>query len=100
MGDQEYLDIFDDNLEHIGIVSREEAHKRGHWHQSFHCWLIRRDNGCQYVLFQQRGPQKKVYPGKYDITAAGHLTAGETEKNGIRELNEELGLSPAFENLI
>jgi len=87
-------------MEHTGIASREEIHEKGYWHQSFHCWLIRHDSGCQYVLFQQRGPQKKVYPNQFDITAAGHLIAGETAKNGIRELNEELGLSIAFEDLI
>lgn len=100
MGSQEYLDIFNDNMEHIGVVPRDEAHDKGYWHQSFHCWLIRRENGKEYVLFQRRGPQKKLYPNTLDITAAGHLVSGEAPESGIRELNEELGLSKKIEELI
>jgi isopentenyldiphosphate isomerase len=100
MEDQEYLDIFDDNMKHIGIASRDEVHEKGYWHQTFHCWLIRRENENHYVLFQRRGTQKELYPDKLDITAAGHLTSGETPEEGIRELKEELGLPVAFEDLI
>lgn len=100
MGAQEYVDIFNDNMEHIGVVSRDEAHARGYWHRTFHCWLIRRENGKAYVLFQRRGSQKQLFPDLLDITAAGHLTAGEAPEMGIRELNEELGLSKKIEELV
>lgn len=100
MEDQEYLDIFDDNMKHLGSASRGEVHDKGLWHQTFHCWLIKRENGREYVLFQRRGPQKKVFPNTLDITAAGHLLVGETVEDGIRELNEELGLSKTYEDII
>lgn len=97
---QEYLDVFDDNMRYLCTATREAIHQKGYWHQTFHCWLIRRHNGKQYVLFQRRGPRKLIHPNKFDITAAGHLTAGETPRDGIRELNEELGLSMKFEDLV
>lgn len=92
MSNQEYLDIFDDNMQHIGVVSREEAHQRGYWHRTFHCWVIRQEAEKQFVLFQKRGPEKEAYPQLFDITAAGHLQAGERPEDGLRELNEELGI--------
>lgn len=99
MAIQEYLDVFDDNMKRIGSASRDEVHETGAWHQSFHCWIIRRSGEKRYLLFQRRGPQKKVYPNILDITAAGHLTVGESPAEGIRELNEELGLNKAISDL-
>jgi isopentenyldiphosphate isomerase len=96
----EYLDIFDDNMKHLGKAPREEVHAKGCWHQTFHCWLVRRDHNDKYVLFQRRGPNKTVYPNMLDITAAGHLTAGEVPEDGIRELTEELGVPVTFSKLI
>jgi isopentenyldiphosphate isomerase len=100
MSETEYLDIFDDNMKKVGTATREEVHSKGHWHQTFHCWVIRRENGRAYVLFQRRGPDKKVYPNTLDITAAGHLLAGEAPEDGIRELAEELGIPTKFETLV
>ena len=50
----EILDIYDAKMNHIGTASREEAHKFGYWHQTFHCWIVRREKGKNYVLFQIR----------------------------------------------
>lgn len=88
----ELLDIFDAKMNHIGVKSREEVHRKGYWHQTFHCWIIRKESEKEYVLFQIRDKSKDVAPNKLDITAAGHLKAGETKEDGIRELREELGL--------
>lgn len=88
----EMLDIFDAKMNHIGVAEREAVHKLGYWHQTFHCWIIRRENAKNYVLFQIRDKAKKEDPNKLDITAAGHLKAGETKEDGLRELEEELGV--------
>jgi len=96
----EYLDYYDDKLNYIGKATREEIHKKGLWHQTFHCWIVRNIHDGKYVLLQRRGPEKKTYPNTLDITAAGHLTAGETRIDGLRELNEELGINAKENNLI
>lgn len=87
----ELLDVYDDSMHHLGILSREEAHRTGAWHKTFHCWIIRQEGGRSYVLFQRRSSTKKAHPNKLDITAAGHIAAGETVEEGVREIGEELG---------
>lgn len=49
---------------------------------------------------QIRSDSKKDYPGLLDITAAGHLLVNETVNDGIREVEEELGIAIAFTKLI
>ncbi|WP_022664328.1 NUDIX hydrolase [Desulfospira joergensenii] len=96
----EMLDYFDDKMNYLGTASRKEVHQKGYWHQTFHCWIIRNTGEEQYILFQRRGPEKKTFPNTLDITAAGHLAAGESKEDGLRELNEELGINAKYENLI
>ena len=96
----ELFDIYDEALVHIGVKPREEVHRDGDWHQVFHCWVIGRDaDGAAYVVLQKRALDRD-YPGKIDISAAGHLEAGESVGDGVREIKEELGLTVAFEDLM
>ncbi len=96
----ELFDIYDEALNHIGVKPRDEVHRDGDWHQVFHCWVIGREaDGDQYVILQKRS-RDRDYPGKIDISAAGHLEAGESVRDGLRELEEELGLRPCFEDLL
>lgn len=96
----EMVDIFDENFDHIGIASRELAHAQGLWHQTFHCWLVRQDDTAKYLLFQRRGPEKDLYPDTLDITAAGHLLVTESPLDGVREIEEEIGIKIEFDQLI
>jgi isopentenyldiphosphate isomerase len=98
--EKEIVDIFNENMELIGTAPRSEAHEKGLWHHSFHCWVIRKKGEEHFVLFQKRGAHKKLYPDTLDITAAGHIVSGETPEEGIRELNEELGIEVTIEKLI
>ncbi len=96
----EQFDIYDEALNHIGVKSREDAHRDGDWHQVFHCWVIGMDeDGEPFVVLQKRA-MGKDYPGKIDIAAAGHLEAGENVADGVREIQEELGLGVDFADLI
>lgn len=88
----EIVKTFDYMYNIIGKEDRELAHKNGLWHETFHCWLIRKREGKIYVLFQKRAANKKSYPNMLDIPAAGHLHYDETKEDGVRELNEELGI--------
>lgn len=95
----ERFDIYDESQNWIGTAPRHEVHAQGYWHRSFHCWLVRDEGKQRMVLFQRRRDTKDTFPGCYDITAAGHLTAGEQLHEASRELEEELGVAVPFEAL-
>ncbi|MFB9325851.1 NUDIX domain-containing protein [Paenibacillus aurantiacus] len=98
---EERFDIYDEAGAWIGTAARSDVHKHGYWHHSIHCWLARADEqGRKLVLFQQRHPGKDTFPLHFDITAAGHLSAGETYEEAAREIEEELGVPTPFETLI
>ncbi|WP_010300664.1 NUDIX hydrolase [Kurthia senegalensis] len=88
----ERLKQFDENGHVIGEMTRAVAHEKGYWHETFHCWLTSIVDGEAVVLLQLRSSEKKDYASLYDITAAGHLMAHETILDGLREVEEELGL--------
>ncbi|SES08756.1 Isopentenyldiphosphate isomerase [Gracilibacillus ureilyticus] len=98
--EQELLKIFDDNKKEVGVASRNEVHQIGYWHEVFHCWFVGRENDISYIYLQLRSPVKKDYPGLYDITAAGHLLADENVEDGVREIEEELGVKVNFRELV
>jgi isopentenyldiphosphate isomerase len=97
----ELFDIYDENLKHIGVKPRSEVHRDGDWHKVFHCWVIYRDENAQdWMIIQKRAADKDTYPNLLDVSAAGHYEAGETVQDGLRELEEELGLKARFDDLI
>ncbi|WP_167578606.1 NUDIX hydrolase [Jeotgalibacillus proteolyticus] len=96
---EEILTVFDEDHKKIGTATRTKIHKTGEWHETFHCWLVSRPNGKLVIHFQMRSPHKKDYPAMLDITAAGHLLENETVEDGVRELEEEIGLSLSFDEL-
>lgn len=96
----EMLNIFDENRNQIGVASREEVHIKGLWHETFHCWFIDRQEEKEYIYFQYRSKDKKDYPGLLDITAAGHLMSHESVMDGLREVEEELGIQVDFTDLV
>ncbi|MFC4600666.1 NUDIX hydrolase [Cohnella hongkongensis] len=99
----ELFDIYDEHGVWIGTAERQEVHRLGLWHRTVHCWLVRREESegrtATRVLFQQRSANKDTGASCFDITAAGHLEAGETHEAIVRELQEELGVTVRFEQL-
>lgn len=96
----EMFDIFNSEMIRIGTESRTNVHANGLWHQTFHCWIVNNHQGERKLLFQMRHKDKDTYPGLLDISCAGHLQSGETVEDGVRELQEELGISISIEELI
>ena len=91
----ERVDVLDGSGKPTGEVAwKSEAHRRGLWHRGFHCWICGTDaSGEPYLLVQRRAATKDTWPGRLDVTAAGHLAAGEEPlRGGLREVEEELGL--------
>lgn len=101
MCQDEWFDIFDDRMNRIGTDTRRNAHAKGLWHQTFHCWIVHPSLGEEgSLLFQLRHKDKDTFPGRLDTSCAGHLQAGETVEDGVRELREELGLDVPFDQLV
>lgn len=92
----EMLDIRTPDGKATGVIkNRSEVHRDGDLHGTSHIWLIRKkDNNKFDVLLQKRAATKDSYAGCYDISAAGHLTAGQSYMEAaIRELKEEIGVN-------
>ncbi|MFT7597966.1 MAG: isopentenyldiphosphate isomerase [Acidimicrobiales bacterium] len=85
-------------VEPVGSRSRRQVHTEGLWHQVFHCLVVRPTFGT--VVLQRRAATKAAFPDKLDLSATGHLEAGETPLDGLRELEEELGLTPQPDQLV
>lgn len=96
---EEYLDICDSGGNLIGQKEpKAEVHKKGLWHRSVHVWVV---NSKNEILLQKRADDIESHPGEYDISAAGHLTAGDTFiKGALREVEEELGIKLEEKDLI
>jgi isopentenyldiphosphate isomerase len=74
-------------------VTKLETRRDGALHGCSHLWVWRVHDGIVEVLLQQRAKDKPTWPGFYDISAAGHLSFGETPLEAIlRETKEEIGL--------
>lgn len=87
----ELIDILTPDGELIGQTAlKSEAHKNGWFHQTVHIWLFTAD---KKILLQKRALTKKVFPGLWDISVAGHIGAGEEIlASAQREVFEEIGL--------
>jgi isopentenyldiphosphate isomerase len=97
----ELLDILDELGQPTGeVVPKSEAHRLGLWHRCFHCWICGSDPGGSYLLLQRRAATKDTWSNFLDVTAAGHLAAGEKTLDGLQEVEEELGLRVEPERLV
>jgi len=95
----EYIDIIDEEGNKLGIKkTKKEVHDQGLWHRSAHVWVV---NSKGDVLIQKRSPLMDNHPNEWDISAAGHVSAGEDDiTSALREVEEEIGLKLEPENLI
>ncbi len=90
---QEMLTAYDENMNEIGVYARPVVHYNGMWHRVAQCWVVGMSENGLRVYLQRRSFEKKSHPGRYDITAGGHVSAGETPHCAmIREIWEETGL--------
>nr|WP_298999142.1 NUDIX domain-containing protein [uncultured Allomuricauda sp.] len=88
----ELVDILDTEGNLTGqSLLKSEAHRLGLYHSTVHVWCYDEKG---FVLLQQRGKNKINFPLMWDISVAGHVSAGETlERAAIREVSEEIGIS-------
>lgn len=95
----ELIDILTHDGKPTGKTAlKSEAHKNGWFHATVHIWLFTKD---EKIVLQKRALTKKVFPGLWDISVAGHIAAGEDILIAAkREVFEEIGLNIQKEALI
>ena len=70
---------------------KPDVHRDGDLHRSVHVWIITPDGS---ILVQHRAAVKENNPGLWDVSCAGHISAGESAIDAaIREAEEELGIA-------
>lgn len=88
----ELIDIVDEQGVKTGeVIEKKKAHILGKWHIAAHIWIY---NSKGELMLQRRSFTKDTFPGLWDISVAGHISAGESPELGAqREVKEEIGLS-------
>ncbi|KAL2489821.1 Nudix hydrolase 3 [Forsythia ovata] len=99
---EEYLDVLTRTGQKTGVSKpRGDIHRDGDYHRAVHVWIFA--ESTQELLLQRRAECKDSYPGLWDISSAGHISAGDSSLvTARRELDEELGIilpKDAFEPL-
>lgn len=89
---EEYIDIISPDGNLTGLSKpRSEVHHEGDWHRSVHVWVL---NNREELLIQRRSLEKESHPGLWDVSCAGHITAGDSNlQAAVRELKEELDIT-------
>jgi isopentenyldiphosphate isomerase len=94
----ELFDLCDEVGRPLGATKpRADVHRDGDWHRSLHVWVVLEGAG---VLLQRRSLRKDTHPDKVDVAVAGHLRAGESVEDALRESEEEIGLPLAMRDLV
>lgn len=91
MSASEAVDLVDENDRVVGRASREQVRRERLRHRSVYILLFNRKG---QIFLHQRTQTKDVYPGYWDVTVGGVVSAGEDyEACAARELAEEVGLT-------
>ncbi|MBH1939214.1 NUDIX domain-containing protein [Streptomyces sp. AV19] len=93
------LDIYDDRYRPIGVEEKEVVHRNGLWHRTFSALAV--DPARRVVWLQKKSAGRYDFdrPDHADVTVGGHYHAGESLRDGIREVREELGLEVDYADL-
>ncbi|KAK9280933.1 hypothetical protein L1049_003824 [Liquidambar formosana] len=89
---EEHLDVLTKTGQKTGISKpRGDVHRDGDYHRAVHVWIFA--ESTQELLLQRRADCKDSWPGLWDISSAGHISAGDSSLiTARRELHEELGV--------
>lgn len=87
----ELIDVLDENGCLTGkVLPRDEVHKQGLWHRSIVVAIVNEHN---QILLQQRSANKEKNANMWDISVAGHISAGQDSLSAAaREINEEVSV--------
>lgn len=87
----EYVEVVDRRNRPLAVLPLNETHRQSLLHRAV---LVLVFNAENKVYLQKRSKSKLVYPGRWDLSATGHVQRGEScEDAALREVYEELGLT-------
>ena len=90
---EEWFDVVDEQDRVIGRAPRSEVHRLKLRHRAVHILVFNRRGE---LFLQQRALWKDDFPGVWDSSSAGHVTAGDgMDETAVREVAEELGVGLA-----
>jgi isopentenyl-diphosphate delta-isomerase len=81
-------------------AKKDDVFGNGILHAASHVWIWRKNNDTLEILLQKRAADKRTWPNRYDISAAGHIDLGETPLDAaLREAKEEINLEIVAQEL-
>ena len=93
----ESMDVVDDDDNVVGSVSQKDIYEKHLPHRIAHVLVF---NESGEMALQMRSATKGFCPLHWSTAAGGHVQSGETyEQAALREMLEELGVSPAVEEV-
>ncbi|KAK8308303.1 hypothetical protein V6Z11_D02G048100 [Gossypium hirsutum] len=73
----EYLDVLTKIGKKTGVFKpRGDVHRDGDYHKAVHVWIFAQST--QELLLQKRADCKDSWPGLWDISSAGHISASDS----------------------
>jgi len=96
---EEMYDVLNEKGNKIGqALPKSEVHEKELRHASVFIWIY---NSKGEVLLQFRSLDKKSFPGVWDVSVAGHISAGDTPiDTAVREIEEEVGIKVSADELV
>ncbi|WP_034632704.1 NUDIX hydrolase [Maridesulfovibrio bastinii] len=84
------VEVVDSQNRPLAVVNVLEAHRQSLMHRSV---IVLAYSPEGKIYLQKRSQNKKLYPGRWDVSASGHVFFGQSfEKTAINELWNELGI--------
>ena len=86
----ELVDLYNEDRVPLGITAERHGPKAtGQYRTVVHVCVF---DSRGRLLIQQRTMEKRIWPGRWDVSVGGGVDAGETSRQGAeREFREELG---------
>jgi len=95
----EIIDLVDTTNKVIGQIGKKESHRLAKWHRTVSFILV--DSKQKLIYFQDKAQPSELKSEDFFVKLnGGHLLSGETPEQGVRELEEELGIKANPKNVI
>ncbi|MFP4657731.1 MAG: NUDIX domain-containing protein [Desulfonatronovibrionaceae bacterium] len=88
----EFVDILDAGQRRLAVMSRREAKFQGLNHREV---LLTLGDSRRRACIRRRGTESRIYPGRLDLIASGHVRSGEAAYDAAcRYFLEQTGFPP------